>query len=65
MIVRFGSLIVLLYALGFILFTVTLGKPAGKDSARTDAAADATCRVGSIAPWWPGASRGRRSSSTS
>ena len=28
MIVRFASLVALLYALGFILFTVTLGKPA-------------------------------------
>ena len=37
MIVRFASLVALLYAIGFILFTVTLGKPAGKDSARTDA----------------------------
>ena len=38
MIVRAGSLVLLLYAIGFILFTVTLGKPAAKDSARTDAA---------------------------
>jgi uncharacterized SAM-binding protein YcdF (DUF218 family) len=37
MIVRFASLIALLYALGFILFTVTLGEPADEDAARTDA----------------------------
>ena len=36
MIVRAGSLVLLLYALGFILFTVTLGRPA-KGSERTDA----------------------------
>jgi uncharacterized SAM-binding protein YcdF (DUF218 family) len=38
MIVRFVSLVALVYAIGFILFTVTLGKPAAKDAARTDAA---------------------------
>ena len=37
MIVRFASLIALLYALGFILFTVTLAKPLGANSPRTDA----------------------------
>ncbi len=37
MIVRFASLIALLYALGFILFAVTLGKPAAEDAQRTDA----------------------------
>ncbi len=37
MIVRFASLVALLYAIGFILFTVTLGRPAAKDSAKTDA----------------------------
>jgi len=36
-IVRAGSLILLLYALGFILFTVTLGKPGGDGTPRTDA----------------------------
>jgi uncharacterized SAM-binding protein YcdF (DUF218 family) len=36
-IVRFASLVALIYAIGFILFTVTLGKPAGKDSIQTDA----------------------------
>lgn len=37
MIVRFASLVALLYALGFILFTITLGRPAAADAARTDA----------------------------
>ncbi|HUE78269.1 MAG TPA: YdcF family protein [Sphingomicrobium sp.] len=37
MIIRFASLVALLYALGFILFTVTLGRPAGDDGVRTDA----------------------------
>ena len=38
MIVRFASLVLLVYAIGFILFTVTLGKPAPSDSPATDAA---------------------------
>ncbi len=37
MILRAGSMVVLLYLLGFILFTVTLGKPAAKDAPATDA----------------------------
>ncbi len=37
MIVRAGSLVLLLYAIGFILFTVTLGRPAAGDGGRTDA----------------------------
>jgi uncharacterized SAM-binding protein YcdF (DUF218 family) len=37
MILRAGSMLLLLYLLGFILFTVTLGKPAAKDAAATDA----------------------------
>ena len=37
MIARFFSLLLLGYALGFILFAVTLGKPAPKDAAATDA----------------------------
>ena len=37
MIVRFFSLVVVFYALGFILFAVTLGRPAGADSRPTDA----------------------------
>jgi uncharacterized SAM-binding protein YcdF (DUF218 family) len=38
MILRLASLVALLYALGFILFTVTLGQAAGVDTPRTDAA---------------------------
>ena len=38
MIARFGALLLLLYALGFILFSVMLYGPAPKDSARTDSA---------------------------
>jgi uncharacterized SAM-binding protein YcdF (DUF218 family) len=38
MIARLGSLLVLLYALGFVLFAFTLGKPAGATAATTDAA---------------------------
>jgi uncharacterized SAM-binding protein YcdF (DUF218 family) len=48
MIVRAGSLVLLLYALGFILFTVTLGKPAPADAARTDAAVVITGGKGRI-----------------
>jgi uncharacterized SAM-binding protein YcdF (DUF218 family) len=48
MIVRFAALVALLYALGFILFTVTLGKPAAKDGARTDAAVVITGGKGRI-----------------
>ena len=36
MILRAGAMVLLLYLLGFILFTFTLGKPA-KDAVRTDA----------------------------
>ena len=38
MIARLGALLVLLYALGFVLFAFTLGKPAPADAAPTDAA---------------------------
>ena len=38
MIARIGSLLVLLYALGFVLFAFTLGKPASANAAKTDAA---------------------------
>lgn len=38
MIARFGALLLLLYALGFILFSVLLYGPAGADAPRTDAA---------------------------
>ena len=48
MIVRFASLAALLYALGFILFAITLGKPAANDSARTEAAVVITGGVGRI-----------------
>ena len=37
MILRFGSLLLVLYALGFILFGVTLAEPAAADAASTDA----------------------------
>jgi uncharacterized SAM-binding protein YcdF (DUF218 family) len=37
MIWRFGSALLLLYALGFVLFAVTLGKPAAADAPKTDA----------------------------
>ena len=47
MIVRFASLVALIYALGFILFTVTLGKPAAVDS-KSDAAVVITGGVGRI-----------------
>ena len=36
MILRFGSFLLVLYALGFALFGVTLGKPAPADAGRTD-----------------------------
>jgi len=36
MILRFGSLLVVLYALGFVLFGVTLGKPAAASAAKTE-----------------------------
>ena len=48
MIVRAGSLVVLLYAIGFILFAVTLGRPAPADAARTDAAVVITGGKGRI-----------------
>jgi uncharacterized SAM-binding protein YcdF (DUF218 family) len=38
MIARAGALLLLLYALGFVLFAFTLGKPAASDAAVTDAA---------------------------
>ena len=36
MILRFGSLLLIIYGLGFALFGVTLGKPAPRDAARTE-----------------------------
>ena len=38
MIARVGALLLLFYALGFVLFAFTLGKPAPADAAATDAA---------------------------
>lgn len=37
MILRAGAMLLLVYLLGFILFTVTLGRPAASDAAPTDA----------------------------
>ena len=48
MIVRFASLMALIYALGFVLFSVTLGKPAKSDSIKTDAAVVITGGSGRI-----------------
>ena len=48
MIARFGSLLVLLYALGFIVFAFTLGKPAPAKLAATDAAVVLTGGKGRI-----------------
>ena len=48
MIARLASLIVLVYALGFILFAFTLGKPAGADATPTDAAVVLTGGPGRI-----------------
>jgi uncharacterized SAM-binding protein YcdF (DUF218 family) len=48
MIARIGSLLVLLYALGFILFAFTLGKPARADAPATDAAVVLTGGPGRI-----------------
>jgi uncharacterized SAM-binding protein YcdF (DUF218 family) len=38
MITRLGSILLLLYALGFVMFAFTLGKPAPADDTATDAA---------------------------
>ena len=48
MIVRLGSLLLLLYALGFVLFAFTLGKPAAAAAAPTDAAVVLTGGSGRI-----------------
>ena len=48
MILRFTSLLALLYALGFVLFSVTLGKPAKASAERTDAAVVITGGSGRI-----------------
>ena len=48
MITRIGSLLLLLYALGFVLFAITLGKPAAADTPPTDAAVVLTGGKGRI-----------------
>ena len=48
MIVRLGSLLVLFYSLGFVLFAVTLGKPAPATASATDAAVVLTGGKGRI-----------------
>jgi uncharacterized SAM-binding protein YcdF (DUF218 family) len=48
MITRLGSLLLLLYALGFVLFAFTLGKPAPANAAPTDAAVVLTGGPGRI-----------------
>ena len=48
MIARFGALLALIYALGFVLFAFTLGKPAPADAAATDAAVVLTGGPGRI-----------------
>ena len=50
MITRLGSLLVLFYALGFVLFAVTLGKPAPANAPVTDAAVVLTGAPGRIEP---------------
>jgi uncharacterized SAM-binding protein YcdF (DUF218 family) len=48
MIARFFALLLLAYALGFIVFAVTLGDPAGSDAERTQAAVVITGGPGRI-----------------
>ena len=48
MIARLGSLLLLLYALGFVFFTFTLGKPATASAKSTDAAVVLTGGKGRI-----------------
>lgn len=48
MIVRGASLLLLAYALGFVLFAFTLGKPAGESAASTEAAVVLTGGSGRI-----------------
>lgn len=48
MIYRLGSLLLLIYALGFVLFAFTLGKPAPANAATTDAAVVLTGGPGRI-----------------
>jgi len=48
MIIRIGSILVLIYALGFVLFSFTLGKPAPAGARPTDAAVVLTGGAGRI-----------------
>jgi uncharacterized SAM-binding protein YcdF (DUF218 family) len=48
MIARLGALLLLFYALGFVLFAFTLGKPAPADAAASDAAVVVTGGPGRI-----------------
>jgi uncharacterized SAM-binding protein YcdF (DUF218 family) len=48
MITRLGSLLVLLYALGFVFFAFTLGNPASANASATDAAVVLTGAAGRI-----------------
>jgi uncharacterized SAM-binding protein YcdF (DUF218 family) len=48
MITRIGSLLLLLYAIGFVLFAFTLGRPASDDAKPTDAAVVLTGGPGRI-----------------
>lgn len=48
MITRLGSLLLLIYALGFVLFAFTLGKPAAPDAPASDAAVVLTGGPGRI-----------------
>jgi uncharacterized SAM-binding protein YcdF (DUF218 family) len=48
MIARLGALLLLFYALGFVLFAFTLGKPAAADAAASDAAVVVTGGPGRI-----------------
>ena len=48
MIIRLGSLLALIYALGFVFFAFTLGKPAAADAPVTDAAVVLTGAAGRI-----------------
>ena len=48
MIARIASLLLLLYALGFVLFAFTLGKPAPTSAPQTDAAVVLTGGSGRI-----------------
>jgi uncharacterized SAM-binding protein YcdF (DUF218 family) len=48
MISRLGSLLLLIYALGFVIFAFTLGRPAAADAAASDAAVVVTGGPGRI-----------------